>query len=86
MKINPGGKITEPGNSKQKNTGKWREGKRPEFDSDKCAQCLRCAAFCPEEAIVVKNGKVDHIDYTKCKGCGICVEECPVKAITMVEE
>lgn len=86
MNILPGGKIATAGNSKERVTGQWREGLRPEYNQEKCSQCLICANFCPENAIVVKDGRIDHIDYTKCKGCGICANECPVKAIRMVKE
>ena len=86
MNILPGGKITDAGNSKKRATGRWREGRRPEWDKEKCKHCLICANVCPENAIVVKDGQIDHIDYTKCKGCGICANECPAKAIKMIEE
>lgn len=86
MKITSGGIIREPGNSKEINTGWWREGLRPEWNAEKCAGCLICVNFCPEDAIKVEGGKIHHIDYTKCKGCGICANECPAKAITMAKE
>jgi 2-oxoacid:acceptor oxidoreductase delta subunit (pyruvate/2-ketoisovalerate family) len=44
--------------------------------------------FCPEPAIIVKDGKFVSFDYDYCKGCGICAKECPEKAgaIEMVPE
>jgi len=86
VKVLPGGKIEDAGNSKKRNTGKWREGARPEHDAVKCINCLRCVNFCPENAIKVKDGKIISIDYNKCKGCGICANECPVGAIKMIKE
>ncbi|MDD3006386.1 MAG: 4Fe-4S binding protein [Candidatus Pacebacteria bacterium] len=86
-----GGKIIEPGNSNEVKTGSWKSQK-PVLAKDKCVGCLRCATYCPEMAIKikeVKDGKggkkniIDKIDLDYCKGCGICANECPMKAITM---
>lgn len=86
-----GGKILEPGNSKEVKTGSWKS-QRPIVDKTKCAGCLRCAAYCPDMAVKIKeitdkNGIrkniVDRIDLDYCKGCGICANECPLKAIIM---
>lgn len=85
-----GGKILEPGNSKEFKTGSWK-AKMPIRDKNKCINCMRCAVFCPDMAIKVKKIEIDgrekmEIDYTDmnfCKGCGICDAECPVKAIRM---
>jgi len=77
-----GGKIIEAGNSKRFKTGSWKAVK-PVIDKNKCINCLKCAAYCPEMAIKVKNGKIDYIDLDFCKGCGICAAECPMKAIKM---
>jgi pyruvate ferredoxin oxidoreductase delta subunit len=86
-----GGKIVEAGNSKEVKTGGWKSQK-PVFKKEACISCLRCAAYCPEMAIKIKEitdekgGKrtvVDRIDLDYCKGCGICANECPLKAIVM---
>lgn len=89
--ISIGGKIIEAGNSKEVKTGGWKSQK-PVFSKNDCVGCLRCAAYCPEMAIKIKEvadekgGKrniIDQIDLDYCKGCGICANECPVKAIRM---
>ena len=89
--ISRGGKITEPGNSLAVKTGSWKS-QQPVLDADKCVGCLKCAAYCPDMAIKIKETKeakgvkknaLAGIDLEHCKGCGICAHECPMKAITM---
>lgn len=72
------GIITEAGNAKHYETGDWR-AIRPVWDKDKCSHCLFCWVYCPDNAIMVEDGKVVGIDYRYCKGCGICAQECPAK-------
>lgn len=79
------GTITNPGSSMFNKTGTWRAF-RPVFDKNKCINCMICYSFCPEEAIIVENGKVAGVNLDFCKGCGICAKECPVKAYSMKEE
>lgn len=80
-----GGLITEAGNAIEYKTGGWRTFK-PVRDEDKCTDCLICWIYCPDSAILVKEGKISGIDYDHCKGCGICASVCPKKCITMEKE
>jgi pyruvate ferredoxin oxidoreductase delta subunit len=81
------GVIRDAGNAEDYETGDWRSY-RPVRDEDKCIHCLLCWVYCPDSAIIVKDGKVVGIDLKHCKGCGICAKECPekIKAIKMVKE
>ena len=66
-------------------TGGWRDFK-PVIDHANCIKCLRCWAYCPENAVKrAEDGSVS-IDYDFCKGCGVCAHECPKKAIAMERE
>jgi pyruvate ferredoxin oxidoreductase delta subunit len=82
-----GGVIDEGGTSVHRKTGDWSTLK-PVKDQTKCINCLICWAYCPDTAILVKDGKLTGFDYEHCKGCGICAEVCAdkIKAISMVEE
>jgi len=90
----PGWKDLPPGDliiggctSREFKTGGWRS-ERPVLLSDKCINCLACWVYCPDSAVIVKDGKIVGFNYDYCKGCGICEHECPVKgkAIVMVSE
>lgn len=80
-----GGMIIEPGNSKNYKTGSWRTF-RPITDIKKCTHCMQCWVVCPDDAIIVKNGKKIGTDLDFCKGCGLCADVCPVKCIEMKRE
>jgi pyruvate ferredoxin oxidoreductase delta subunit len=68
-------------------TGAWRS-MRPVWSREKCISCLTCWVYCPDSAIIVRDGKNQGIDYDYCKGCGICASVCPPKvhAIEMEQE
>lgn len=81
------GGLLDSANSTRVNlTGFWRQGKRPKWEGSKCVNCATCFHFCPEEAIMFKDGKMVGINYNYCKGCGICANECSRKAIEMINE
>ncbi|MFA4029391.1 MAG: hypothetical protein GDYSWBUE_000063 [Candidatus Fervidibacterota bacterium] len=83
-----GGIIPQPATSLSYKTGTWRSEQRPIWDSEKCTNCYMCFIHCPDDAILIRDGKVAGINYDYCKGCGICAVVCPprVKAITMRSE
>jgi len=73
-----GGAILEAGNTAEKETGTWRV-MVPVRDYDACIHCLRCWIMCPDDAIIVEDGKVVGTRLQYCKGCGICAQVCPPK-------
>ncbi len=84
----PEGDALKAGTAAEFHTGDWRS-KRPVKDDKTCINCMFCYIYCPDSAIIVKDGKMMGIDYNYCKGCGICENVCPVKpvkAIKMVNE
>ncbi|RPF47149.1 pyruvate ferredoxin oxidoreductase delta subunit [Thermodesulfitimonas autotrophica] len=85
----PGAVILDAGNAREVKTGSWRTF-RPVWVEENCSHCLFCWLFCPDMAVIVKDGKMAGFDYDYCKGCGICAFECPgkkgKKAIFMEEE
>ncbi len=83
--LNPGNVIDEPGNATVYHTGDWKS-QRPVWNEQKCIKCGICWNFCPDNAIMRKEGGYFVADYEYCKGCGICAHECVTRCITMVEE
>jgi len=81
------GPVIPGGSSVAYRTGDWRQD-RPVLDLERCTHCLFCWLYCPDSAVLVRDGRVLGIDYEHCKGCGICAAVCPPKAtaIHMVPE
>ncbi|MDD2936155.1 MAG: 4Fe-4S binding protein, partial [Candidatus Methanomethylophilaceae archaeon] len=57
----------------------------PVVDKEKCINCLNCWMFCPDNSVIIKEGRLEGFKMSHCKGCGICAQICPKKAITMTE-
>ena len=53
----PADLIIGGGTAKEFKTGDWRS-KRPVFIPEKCINCLTCWIYCPDSAVIVKDGKV----------------------------
>ena len=47
-----------------------------------CLGLGTCAASCPSDAIILRNGRAYVSDA--CNGCGVCVTACPKKLISLV--
>ena len=79
--------IIGGGTAGEFSTGEWKS-ERPVLIPEKCIHCFMCWMYCPDSAVIIKDGKMVGFDYEHCKGCGICAHECPVKgkAIKMVSE
>ncbi len=62
------------------------ESKRFEIDifRDWCKSCGICAAFCPQECIMLDDdGAPTKVDSDRCTGCGWCELHCPDFAISV---
>ena len=81
----PGGAVPF-GEAAPTRTGGWRTGLKPKADLDTCVNCMLCWVYCPDSAVLVRDGAFEGFDYEVCKGCEICDEMCPVNAIEMVAE
>jgi len=51
-----------------------------------CKGCVICVELCPEEVLVMENGKAKVADLEKCTVCGLCELRCPDFAITVVDK
>ena len=83
--ITRGAEIYEPATSRLVKTGEWRV-ETPDWNSQKCRQCMLCVPYCPDSSIKVVDGKMSGMDMDHCKGCGICAKVCPFQAIVMRRE
>lgn len=77
-----GGCIKNLGMGLASRMGKMRQhsGIKPEVILKKCQFCKKCARWCPEDAIIEKDGK-SFILSEKCIGCGECLAVCRFGAV-----
>lgn len=61
-------------NSVDYQTGTWRKEIPVVLKKEELDKHPELALFCPEAAIIYKDGKFTMIDYRYCKGCGICAK------------
>lgn len=71
-----GSVIPNSGNSEEYITGNWVP-KKLIFKEETCIDCKLCWPVCPDDAIVIKDGKMVGVDLDHCKDCGLCVQACP---------
>lgn len=83
--LSPGGIIPDAGNAEDFLTGDWRSMK-PIWIEEKCKHCLLCWTVCPDNSVMVKDGKMIGFDYDHCKGCGICTKQCKFGALDYIPE
>lgn len=50
-------------------------------NKDWCKGCGICVAFCPTNALELKDGKVNIANMEACIECGLCELRCPDFAI-----
>lgn len=81
----PGAVMPDAGNAEDFKTGDWRS-MRPEWNAEKCKHCLLCWVVCPDNSIMVQDGKMTAIDYDHCKGCGVCTVQCKFGALSFKPE
>ena len=57
--------------------------RKPEtaFYAERCAECMRCAQVCPNDAIQPGPSRVNR---SKCRACGACADACPNEALRLV--
>lgn len=53
----------------------------PIVDTSLCVACGACVKICPNNAIVLEDGKA-KINIEKCKNCRACIKVCKKNAIT----
>ncbi len=52
----------------------------PEIITDKCRFCRKCLQWCPQDAIIERDGKA-YVLTEKCIGCGECLASCRFDAV-----
>lgn len=58
----------------------------PTIDLERCTGCGHCVAYCPTQAVELREGKPVIVRPAACAYCGMCEELCPAGAIALVYE
>jgi len=58
---------------------------KPRISANTCELCRQCIRWCPQDAIIEKNGKA-FIQTEKCIGCGECIAVCRYSAVESVDD
>lgn len=82
------------GNSVVNDLSPSRQGYIPLFIKDRCINCGKCDATCPDMVFQFKKGNYQGremmvnmgLDYYHCKGCLRCVMICPTNALVEAKE
>lgn len=54
-------------------------------DRDKCDGCQECINVCPNEVLMLSDGKCDASGGGECEFCESCTGVCPTDSITITE-
>ncbi len=82
------------GNTVTSDLSPSRQGYIPLFIKERCINCGKCNATCPDMVFQFEEGEDNGrkmminkgLDYYHCKGCLRCVDICPVNALVMGKE
>jgi pyruvate ferredoxin oxidoreductase delta subunit len=74
--VTPGGQVLTPGSSVNYKSGDWSP-RQMHWNPETCIDCLFCWSTCPDNCILVEDGKMQGVDVFYCKGCGLCANICP---------
>jgi len=55
------------------------------FIEDKCTGCGVCPNVCPQQVIIMEDGKAKMTDYSSCMECGACRLNCEFEAIDLTK-
>jgi len=54
-----------------------------DVDNDRCFGCAACVAFCPINALQLKD-RLAVVNESKCTHCNHCIPLCPVHALSII--
>lgn len=82
MEAGLGACIKNMGMGLASRAGKMRQHSAilPSVNPSRCKFCKKCQKWCPQDAIIEKNGKA-YIVADKCIGCGECLTMCRFDAV-----